>query len=87
MRDGNPKSTAAKFKYLFAILPSRAPTKFGLSATSGLEFGARVLTASADIYCNAKGPGSHQLKKRWMAAFVDIATWMIQVEVFLEYRD
>ena len=79
MRDGNPRSTAAKFKYLLAILPCRAPNKFGLSSTSGLEFGARILTASADIYCNTKGPGSSLLKKRWMAAFVDIATWMIQV--------
>jgi len=83
MRDGNHRSTAAKFKYLLAILPCRAPNKFGLSSTSGLEFGARILTASADIYCNTKGPGSSLLKKRWMAAFVDITTWMIQDDEML----
>ena len=80
MRHGNPLASATKLKFLFVILPLRRPAQYKLSSSQGIDFVARIVTAMSDVYAQSTGPDAEAQKRRWMAAFMDVCTWMIYDE-------
>ena len=50
----------ASLKFMFVVMPLRAPTKYGLSSSQGLNFFTKILTTVVDIYVEEK---DQKLKK------------------------
>ena len=66
------------------MLQLRDPQRYGLTATQGLQFVARVFTTVADVYTAATDPSAKFQKRLWMAAFVDACYAMILDEGMLK---
>ena len=70
----------ASLKFMFVVMPLRAPTKYGLSSSQGLNFFTKILTTVVDIYAEEK---DQKLKKIWMRAFAEAALSLINDENLL----
>ena len=78
------EASKANLHYIFSILPLRDPAQYGLSSTDGIELVARLFATTADVYANAVGDDSDDLKAEWMKAFVDALVFMIEDEGMLK---
>jgi hypothetical protein len=85
MHNPDPVEGLTKLKFLLAVfLPLRAPSKYGLSATQGLQVMAKVFTSTADCYAGEHGHQMEETKEVWMAGFADAALAFIQDEDLLK---
>ena len=81
MHRGSPAQIQANIKFLFVTVPLRSPTKYGMTSSQGLQYVAKVCTATADAYAEATDP---EQKKVWLEAFTDVAMSLIKDEDLLK---
>ena len=85
MHSPDPVDGITKLKFLLGVfLPLRAPRKYGLSATQGLQIMAKVMTAVADCYAEECGNQMVEKKTNWMAGVSDAALAFIEDEGLLK---
>ena len=71
---------AAQLKFMFVVVPLRAPNQYGMSSSQGLNFFTKILTSVVDTYAEEKDA---DVKRCWMEAFAEAALCLIVDENLL----
>lgn len=83
MTQSDAELATAELKFLFVLIPLRAPTKFHLNSTQAIALATRVYTTAVDIYASATNENFHDEKKKWMESIVDIVMYLVHDEGLL----